>query len=214
MRGEECETLGAYAALRARGDIQADQWWVFLWPGSHTKLVEVDPAGRITRSHTSLAGEMLQAIARHTLLAASLPETLPDEVNHAAAAAGVRAVDGQGLGRAAFLIRIAAISAILDPIERASFWVGAVVADDVANLARHPILVPGRPVCVGGRQPLRELYTAELSRRHSGIVTSLDDYLAESASAMGALQIARRRFQIDLPIKHADASQFLLDRTD
>jgi 2-dehydro-3-deoxygalactonokinase len=61
MRGEECETLGAYAALRARGELETDRWQVFLWPGSHTKLVEVDPSGRITRSQTSLAGELLQA---------------------------------------------------------------------------------------------------------------------------------------------------------
>ena len=52
---------------------------VFLWPGSHTKLVEVDRLGRITRSQTSLAGEFLQAIARHTLIAASLPSQLPDQ---------------------------------------------------------------------------------------------------------------------------------------
>ena len=45
----------------------------FVWPGSHTKLIEVDPAGRIVRSHTTLAGELLLALARHTLLAASLP---------------------------------------------------------------------------------------------------------------------------------------------
>jgi len=214
MRGEECETLGAYAALRARGELETDRWQVFLWPGSHTKLVEVDPSGRITRSQTSLAGELLQALARHTLLAASLPETLPDEVDHDIAAVAARAVESQGLGRAAFLVRIAALGKIFNPSERASFWIGAVVADDVNNLTRHPILMPGRPVWVGGRQPLRSLYAARLVERHSGIVVPLDDSLAESASAWGAMQIAGRRFQFDGPLDHPGADQPIPDHPD
>ena len=59
--------------------------------------------------------------------------------------------------------------------------------------------MPGRAVWVGGREPLRSLYAARLVECHSGIVSPLDDSLAESASALGALQIAGRRFQIDGP---------------
>ena len=88
MRGEECETFGACTLLRAEGRIEPGRATAFLWPGSHTKLVEVDADGRITRSHTTLAGEMLQAVARHTLLAASLPADWPDELDPEAAAAG------------------------------------------------------------------------------------------------------------------------------
>jgi 2-dehydro-3-deoxygalactonokinase len=196
MRGEECETVGAYPTLVAQGWIDPGHWPVFLWPGSHTKLVEVDPSGRITRSHTTLAGELLQAAACHTLLSASLPETLPDDPDLDAAAAGARAVERDGLGRAAFLVRVAALTQTLDPHERASFWIGATVAADVLCLARHPILAPSRPVWVGGRQPLRSLYAAGLARRHPGPVVPLDNLLAESASALGAREIAGRRVQL------------------
>ena len=197
MRGEECETQGAFTALAAEGRFGPGQWTVFLWPGSHTKLVEVDPSGRITRSHTTLAGEFLQAAARHTILAASLPEALPDDPDPDAAAAGARAVEREGLGRAAFLVRIAAMTGSLDSRSRASFWIGAAVAADVLGLAHHRILMQGRPVWVGGRQPLRALYAAELARRHGGPVVPLDDPLAESASALGACQVAARRVQLD-----------------
>jgi 2-dehydro-3-deoxygalactonokinase len=200
MRGEECETRGAYSALRSEGRIEPGQWSVFLWPGSHTKLVEVDFSGRIMRSHTTLAGELLQAAALHTLLAASLPETLPDNPDPSAVAAGARAVERAGLGRAAFLVRIAALIGTLDPLERASFWIGAAVAADVLSLAGHPILTPGRPVWVGGRRPLRSLYAAGLTGRHHGDVVPLDDPLAESASALGAWEIATRRAQFDRPV--------------
>ena len=48
----------------------------------------------------------------------------------------------------------------MSPDQRASFWIGAVVADDLDHLAAHPILTARRLVWIGGRDPLRTLYTA------------------------------------------------------
>ena len=191
MRGEECETVGAH--LLRTFPLPPSPAWAYLWPGSHTKLVEVDGRGRIVRSHTTLAGELTRAVSRHTLAAASLPEDLPDEPDPEALLAGARMVAREGLGRAAFLVRIAALSGSLDPPRRAAFWIGAVVADDVAHLARHPILAGRRcPVRVGGRQPQRSLYAAWLGERHGGPVVALGDEDAGRASAVGALAVARR----------------------
>jgi 2-dehydro-3-deoxygalactonokinase len=197
MRGEECETLGAHAALAAEGRIAPGQGSVFLWPGSHTKLVEVDAEGRIARSFTTLAGEILQAVAQHTLLKASLPGALPEEIDPAAAADGARAAARYGLGRAAFLVRIAALGRTLDERGRASFWIGAAVAADVLSLASHDILAAGRSIWVGGRQPLRSLYAAGLARRLVGVVVEIEDALSESASALGACAVAARRRALD-----------------
>ena len=173
---------------------------VFIWPGSHTKLVEVDRLGRITRSHTSLAGELLAAVARQTLIAASLPPELPDRLDFEATEAGARAALGHGLGRAAFLVRIAALTETLNAEERAGFWIGAVLMDDVRQMSSHPILVGNaRPVWVGGREPLRALYARWLARFHAGAVTPLDDGLAEAASALGALEISARRAECRQP---------------
>jgi 2-dehydro-3-deoxygalactonokinase len=136
---------------------------------------------------------MLQAVARHTLVAASLPEALPDVLDADAAHDGALAAELHGLGRAAFLVRIAAMTGTLGETARASFWIGAVVAGDLEGLAGHPILEPGRPVFVGGREPLRSLYADGLSRRHAGPVVALDDRLADAASALGACAVAARR---------------------
>jgi 2-dehydro-3-deoxygalactonokinase len=197
MRGEECETLGARAALLASGRIAPGEDVVFLWPGSHTKLVAVDAEGRMTRSFTTLAGEMLQAVAQHTLLATSLPRVWPDELDLVAAEGGARAAAKDGAGRAAFLVRMAALSGTLDERGRASFWIGASVEADVLSLTGHPILEPGRTVWVGGRQPLRWLYAAGLARRHHGSVIALDEALNEAASALGACAVADRRRFLD-----------------
>jgi 2-dehydro-3-deoxygalactonokinase len=187
MRGEECETLGAWLALAPNGPA------TFLWPGSHTKLVAVDERGCITASVTTLAGELLSAVARHTLLAASLPADLPDEPDLEAAVEGAQLAATRGLGRAAFLVRLAALTSRWDPQARAAFWLGAVVGDDVSHLRSHLLLDGRAPLWVGGRQPLRSLYVRFLSEARAGTVIELDDDLAETASARGALAIAERR---------------------
>lgn len=185
MRGEECETLGALSLRQTEGPV------ALLWPGSHTKLVGVDGSGRIHRSHTTLAGEMTAALARHTLIAASLPEALPDDPDLASLDAGARLVARQGLGRCAFLVRVAALNGSLSAEQRAAFWIGAVIADDAAHLARHPILRDPVPLLVGGVEPLRGLYAAALSGRHDGSVEALSDAEVEHASARGAVAVAR-----------------------
>jgi hypothetical protein len=85
------------------------------------------------------------------------------------------------------------LNGTLTPEERAAFWIGAVIADDVAHLATHPILGPGQPVWVGGRQPQRGVYARWLSARHKGPVFALEDQVCEEASALGALAVALRR---------------------
>jgi 2-dehydro-3-deoxygalactonokinase len=187
MRGEECETLGALGLLAPAGPL------AMLWPGSHTKLVAVDGSGRIARSTTTLAGELTAALARHTLLAASLPDPLPDDPEPDAVAAGARLAARDGLGRCAFLVRVAALTGALTPAQRGAFWVGAVVADDAARLAGHPILAGGpTPLWVGGSPVLRRLYASALSGLHPGPVRALSDDDAGRASALGALAVARR----------------------
>jgi 2-dehydro-3-deoxygalactonokinase len=187
LRGEECETVGAWTALAPDGPA------ALLWPGSHTKLVAVDGRGRITASVTTLAGELLSAVARHTLVAASLPSELPDEPDLDAAAEGARLAAARGLGRAAFLVRLAALSRRWGPAARAAFWMGAVVGDDVAHLRSHRLLAGDIPLWVGGRQPLRSLYAELLAETRLGPVAALADDLAETASVRGALAIAAQR---------------------
>lgn len=193
MRGEECECFGALSQLTRRGDWTPGRAGVvFIWPGSHTKLVEMDTLGRIHRSFTTLAGEILQAVARHTLVAASLPAELPDAPDPEAVEAGLRAAGRFGLARAAFLVRLAAFSRDWRPEQRASFWIGALVGEDSTHLAAHPILSANCSVWVGGREPLRSLYSRCLGRHHRGGVNALDDELSNSAAALGALEVAAR----------------------
>jgi 2-dehydro-3-deoxygalactonokinase len=184
MRGEECETLGALLTLGLKGPV------AFLWPGSHTKLVAVNGHGQITGSQTTLAGELTATLASQTLIAKSLPPALPDHPDPEAIATGIRLAAAYGLGRAAFLVRIADLTGSLDADRRAAFWIGAVIGDDADHLARHPILAGDVAVWVGGREPQRSLYAQRLAALRSGRVETLDDDLATRASAVGAIAVA------------------------
>jgi 2-dehydro-3-deoxygalactonokinase len=185
MRGEEVETLGAVAALRLAGRSVA-----FLWPGSHTKLVEVDFEGRILRSYTTLAGEITATLASHTIISKSLPSTLPEEPDRGAVELGMRTAVEAGIGRAAFAVRLAELSGSLDAHGRASFWVGAVIGEDCARIAAHPIAKSGAPIWVGGRDPQRRLYADRLATLVESPIAMIEEPLATTASAVGAGLVA------------------------
>ncbi len=185
MRGEECETFGAIAQRGLKGP------FAILWPGSHTKLVSVDHDGRIAGSFTTLAGEMFAALSTHTLLRASLPDEPPDLHDRLVVRRAGEIVAREGLGRAAFLVRVAALLNSMSQQDRSSFLLGAVVADDAENLARNHRLAGNIPLYIGGKQPLRALYADQLARRRSGLVEALDEETCENASALGALAVAQ-----------------------
>ena len=139
---------------------------------------------------------MMAALAHHTLLAASLPRDWPEAIDSDALESGARLAEREGLGRAAFLVRIAALTETLEAEARAAFWLGAVIAEDVGHLARHPILAAGAPLWVGGREPQRSIYARWLGERHRGPVFALDDVVAEHASAVGSLAVASRFLEL------------------
>jgi 2-dehydro-3-deoxygalactonokinase len=191
MRGEECETLGVINGL------QPHQAAAFLWPGSHTKLVEVDEMGRICRSTTTLAGEITATLASQTMIAKSLPRELPDQPDASSVAKGIEVGASEGLGRAAFLVRIADVSGQLNINERAAFWIGAVIGNDIAHLAKHPILMSGVPVWVGGREPQKTIYAQALQSVTGRSVNVIEAGLVQKAAAIGATNVARRAGWLD-----------------
>jgi 2-dehydro-3-deoxygalactonokinase len=193
MRGEECEVIGLCAILLRDGQLSPgrDRRLAFLLPGSHTKLVVVDWSSdgpRILSSHTTLAGELLATLSRHTILAASLPGELPRVLDPVAVESGARLARRDGLGRAAFLVRIAALARDWSAEQRAAFLIGAVAADDLVHLGRIPRLAAGTDalVLVGGAEPLRGTYAGLLGR--PAIPAT-----GEHAAALGAALVGKRR---------------------
>jgi 2-dehydro-3-deoxygalactonokinase len=188
LRGEESEMFGILAATGRHGPL------CLLLPGSHTKLVRIDAADRITGSFTTIAGEVMQAIAEHTILAHSIDWPPQGEPEWPTVLAGADFARYEGLLRAGFAVRLADVVLQLDRTARTWFFVGMIVGTDITELigefARSPQFSHAVPLVIGGRQPLRSAYGMLIRDLGFGSVEVLDDAIVEFASARGAIAIA------------------------
>jgi 2-dehydro-3-deoxygalactonokinase len=186
LRGEESETFGILSPTGRRGPIH------LLLPGSHTKLVCVDAADRIAASYTTIAGEVMQALAEHTILSGSIAWPPPLPPDWSAVDRGADFAARWGLLRGAFAVRLSDVVLREVPAARTWFFVGVVVAADVEELTRASFWSGTTSVLVGGREPLRSVYARLLARRGHGAIQCLDAATVETAAARGALAIATR----------------------
>jgi len=144
MRGEETLAIG----LVHLGRIPAGS--LLLHVGSHWKVIRIDAAGRVAGSVTSLAGEMLQAVANQTILASGLPSTplvAPDED---LLRQGMEEARRSGLARALFCVRLLELAGGSSPEGRLSFLVGAFIGAELAGLEAGGALVLGMSVTIAG----------------------------------------------------------------
>ena len=195
MRGEETQVWGLQQALALSRPEVLEQPWVLLWPGSHTKLISVSADGRIMGSFTTLAGELFAALKSATLLHRSLPEKMPADYPAEILAEAAQTVREQGFMRAAFWTRVADISGVLNPEQRAAWLSAAVIAEDAAALSRHPWLNTDEPATlfIGGESLRRGLYQQMMAPLVRCTVTALSSDECDKAAALGAVCLYRLR---------------------
>jgi 2-dehydro-3-deoxygalactonokinase len=186
LRGEESESFGILKLAALCGPLH------ILLPGSHTKLVRVDEQNRISYSYTTLAGELMQAMAERTVLANSIDWPPDGAPRVSALEAGARFVRAWGLLRGGFAVRLADVILGLDRCARTWFFVGLVVASDLGDLARWLQEPRASVICVGGREPLRSAYGHLLHSEWQVSAHVLDEPTVANAPSCGALAIARR----------------------
>jgi 2-dehydro-3-deoxygalactonokinase len=186
LRGEECEVFGILQATGRAGPL------CILLPGSHTKLLHIDQESRISASHSTIGGEMMQALAERTILASSMDWPPTGEPVWPAVEAGAQFARDWGIARGGFAVRLADVLAVADRAERTWFFVGLVVGNDWSELVRWSQCGEAIPLLVGGREPLRSVYgfLAKTVRRSAAEV--LDESVTGIAAATGAIAIARR----------------------
>lgn len=191
MRGEEVET---FALLELLG---ADGGWLIVLPGSHTKFVSVDAAGRITGCLTSITGELLDAITRHTIIADAVGRSFVRESDYSRdwTLRGYDTADRVGLGRACFSARVLSQFAREIPEHLANYLAGACLQSDVAAIRNSGALRTGglRGALVAGRGPLCRAMADVL--RHAGLFTEVRAYEPDPGaplSGLGALAVGRR----------------------
>lgn len=176
MRGEEAEIFGLY-----RPELKDA---VYILPGSHSKHVYTDEVGRISHFKTVMTGEMISALASGTILKATVRLDL-DGFDANSLIDGYNAAEDLGLGDALFKVRIMKNLFDGSDLECYSFFLGAVMHDEVEALAKSN----AKYAVIGGKGQLRESLATLLRAKTNLEVITLDDKTTESATALGAIRI-------------------------
>ena len=185
MRGEETELCGLMAALgKEYGD-----GCVYVLPGSHSKIVSVDSHGRIADFSTMLTGEMIASLSKGTILKDAVDLSI-SEFDTAYLNEGYEYAHSVGLNKALFKTRILKNRFKKSPTEVYSFFLGAVLADEIDY-----ILSTDTPkVAIGGKKQIKEAM-AHLLRTHSEMqVAVIPGSAVDSSTALGAIRIYEYQF--------------------
>lgn len=191
VRGEETEIMGLLARLPLQ------ERATIVLPGSHTKLVSVDEDQRINGCVTTVAGELLQAISQHTLIGESLAGQFGSVLHPEPLLAGAATARKVGLARACFSVRILDQFSDVERDARASFLLGAVLADDVLAL-KHSCAIQTRAdttIVICGKPMLRDALSLLIheDKYFYGKHIVVDDATQADLAAVGALAVAGAR---------------------
>lgn len=176
MRGEEAEVIG----LLPFGGANC----TYVLPGTHCKHVTVDGEGRISRFQTFMTGEMIAALSGATILRDAVDLSVQG-FDPEALLRGYDAAERNGLGSALFKTRIMKNLYAADARACYSFFLGALLMDEIRSLSR----AEEKRVLIAGKPSLREPMVYLIEKRTELISVSADADAIENASVRGALRI-------------------------
>jgi 2-dehydro-3-deoxygalactonokinase len=195
MRGEEVESIGLMNQLDLHGK------GILVLPGSHTKFVIVDDNQSLSSCLSTLGGETLMAMQRETILSNSLSPELVQTVDKNILLKGYEAAKNYGLTRSFYHVRLLQLFANLTENERANYFVGSVIYDDIQSLLSSVEIIDDIEwIVVGGTNPLKSMFTILFEHMDKKWkVIEADDLQVEYSLVYGAQEIAkkmdRKRFE-------------------
>lgn len=188
MRGEEVESFGLLKQFDVTGK------GMMVLPGSHTKFVAVDEKKDLLYCLSTLGGETLHAIQKETILSSSLGANLVKVVDKDMLKLGFEAAKKHGLTRAFYHIRLLDLFADLDANQRANYFVGSVIYNDLQALFQSiEEMDEIKWFIVGGSDPLRKVFTYLLQYVNKDWrILEADDEQVEYSVVLGAEEIVSR----------------------
>jgi 2-dehydro-3-deoxygalactonokinase len=185
VRGQEVRAIALHDRLGIHGAC-----WLAL-PGAHAKFIRLSKNGRIVQIVSTLTGEMMDALSRHTILAAAADPGCP--LNPEWLLKGCRLSMEQGLNRAIYCVRLAQVCCDDCTVaERTSYLFGALLGSDMLTL--KAVGADRETIYVGGSDELRDAYVT-LMNSDGGFrnVIPVDTQLLRDLSGWGAMLVARHR---------------------
>lgn len=181
MRGEECEFYGLCEEEKFL------PYTMVVLPGSHSKLILTDADGRISDFTTLLTGEMLAALAHHTILRDAVDFGV-QTVDKTALCEGHFAQKALGLHETLFKVRVLKNLYGADAQSVYSFFLGAVLSGEICRI----LSMPCREILLGGRKELREAMYILLSNelaKSDVCVRCLPEETVQNANFRGMVRI-------------------------
>jgi len=176
MRGEETELMGILEK-----DAPAS---LYVLPGSHSKLIEVDAEGRILSFSTMLTGEMIAAIAGNTILCDAV-DLRVGACDTQSLCDGYRYARDAGLNQALFKVRILKNRFGYSPEKTYSFFLGAILASEIDAIVASPL----RRVVVGGKAQIKHATAKLLEVFCDKEILTVSDACADNAATRGMVRI-------------------------
>ncbi len=175
MRGEETELIGLM-----QGNMTD---CIYVLPGSHSKLIEIDNNGRICKIKTELTGEMVEALVTKTILKDAI--NLNANLDTGYLWKGYECCEEYGINEALFKIRILKNLYNCTPNEAYGFFMGVILHSEVKQILKSLC----KTIIVGGKRQLREATIYLLKKLTDKTVIEVSDESASIASTKGVVKI-------------------------
>ncbi len=186
LRGEETEIYGAVPP----GD--EDKRLLFLHFGSHNKSILYEN-GSITKAVTTIGGELLWALANHTILKSSVGSLDDCKLEEEHVRMGYESAQQHSVSRTLFMARIHQVLGGLSKAQALSFVYGVLVQSDLSAFAPLLATKPDKLVLYG-RSQFAEAFTMCLRAygpRFEGKIETLGFEESEQLSIKGLTRIHR-----------------------
>ena len=179
MRGEETELMGI---------LEDECEAMYILPGSHSKLIEVNKKGQICKFSTMLSGEMIAALSQHTILkdAVNLNEAQTDDEY---LKLGYEYCKKQGINDALFKVRVLKNISKRSSLQVYSFFVGVILCSEIERIINSDT----KRVVIGGRAQIKEATGKLLKAFCEKEIIVLDDEAVAKSTAMGLVKIYEKQ---------------------
>ena len=192
MRGEEVEMVALMEQLTPGRET------IVVLPGSHSKFIPVDKAGKILGCETAMTGEIYSLLVTNSILSGATDKIYADKNNYdkALCIKGYETAEKLGMGRAAFSTRILKNFAGISNRSAANFLLGVVLNSDIKVLEGNSFfggknLIPH--IVLTGKEPFRQGLYDILRCKHPDWQVSIMEPHCPNMSARGCAILAKMR---------------------
>ncbi|MBQ7901787.1 MAG: 2-dehydro-3-deoxygalactonokinase [Clostridia bacterium] len=176
MRGEETELAGIAE--------DAESECLYVLPGSHSKLIYTDSQGRICNFHTEFTGELIEAVAKNTILKDII--VLDDSgFDTECLQSGYEFCSSKGINAAFFKVRTLKTLFGYSPLQCTSFFIGAALCSEINNIIKSD----ADKVVIGGKNELKLPMEYLIKNNSDKEVVCIDEKTSANAAAYGAIKI-------------------------